>query len=318
MISFVSIVIPTQNRSTLLMAALRSLLSQSYREWEALVVDDDSSDGTADHVAAFTSKDPRIRYFRQERGGVSKARNLALQKAVGQYIAFLDDDDEYLPDKLAVQVNYLNSRPEIGFIYGQTEIIDKDGKFLYLDPKVPVYNYRELFERSAIRIQTVMCRRECFDKAGLFDEALTIGEDYDLWLRMARHFKFAFIEKPLVRMRFHGQNTCNNYISLFSQRIKLLKKVKAEAEFGITFWFRQRRIAENYYRLGRLYRDEKKYLKAARYFAMACCSYPVIGVIMAELNPSFRNVFRFSLIKPYFAILYCLWRAITTPIKGSE
>jgi len=136
----VTVIIPTFNRSVLLNTSVHSIQLQTCRDWELIIADDGSSDDTEKLIGDMVCHDNRIRYFRLDHSGVSKARNEALVQARGAYIAFLDDDDEYLPDKLAIQADYLNTHPDIGFVYGQIEIVDGQGKYLYTDPKQPVFD----------------------------------------------------------------------------------------------------------------------------------------------------------------------------------
>ena len=303
----VSVIIPTHNRASMLREAIESVRGQTYRDWELIVVDDGSADHTKTMVADLIGQEARIRYIWKPQGGVSTARNAGIRAARGWYVAFLDDDDLLLPDWLAVQVEYLERHPEIGFVYGEVEILNKDGIVTAIEPERPITSFVELFERGGIRIQSVLCRTDIVQRLGGFDEQLTISEDYDLWLRLAAVTRFGFVPRPVVRYRVHGANACNDGIRIYRERAIALKKVTLDHSRGITFWRKQRRIGINEYRLARLYRDQAKYVDAARHFWLAVLSYPLVGVEMAEPTPRGWRRFWF-LVKPLLAILACTKR----------
>lgn len=302
----VSIIIPTFNRAHYIGDAINSILAQTYSSWELLIVDNGSTDNTEAVVRSFEKTDSRVHYIREDRKGVSRARNTALERALGRYIAFLDDDDLYLPEKLKIQKEYLDAHPKVDFVYGQIEIINTRGELLWVDPKKPVLTFTDLFEESGIRIQSVMCRKSCFDSLGGFDETLTMGEDYDLWLRIAAKHRFEYLAVPFVRMRFHDTNTCNVPIPLYAQRDRLLKRVPVNPSLGITAAVKRRRLALNRYRLARLYKEDGLYFNAAGAFFFSFLQYPYIGLIAAEKPPVFAGVFSFPFVKPLFAVCFCL------------
>ncbi len=298
----VSVILPTYNRAAMLAEAIASVRAQTFADWELIVVDDGSTDETEATVRALTREEPRLRYLRQPQGGVSKARNAGIKATQGRYVAFLDDDDMYLPEKLALQVAHLTQRPGVGFVYGQNEWVTREGKSLGVHPQQPAGNLRELFEHCAVTLQTVLCRRGLLTQAGGFDESLSIGEDYDLWLRLARLTKFEFMPRVLVRYRVHGANTCNDSIRLYEQRVIVLKRVSLDPARGITTGLKRRRLAINEYRLARLYRQQPDCLRAARHFVAALRYDPLVGVRMADPRPSGLDGVWVAL-KPYLAVI---------------
>src|SRR2546422_627426 len=180
----VSVVIPVYNGEQYLADAIQSVLDQTYPNFEAIVVDDGSTDGSA---AVAKRVGEAIRYVHQANGGVSKARNTGIAAARGTYLAFLDQDDLWLPDKLAAQVAYLDSHPEIGAVYCQCEV--KGNGWLHSD----LY-YAEPVKDDLVGVMsgpcllmtTTMFRRELLQKIGGFSEAIigAGGEDMDLTLRL--------------------------------------------------------------------------------------------------------------------------------------
>jgi len=198
----VSVIIPTHNRSALLQRAMASVLCQTFRDLELVVVDDASSDDTSEIVAKFG--DSRVKYIRQATNhGPSIARNTGISHSSGQYIAFLDDDDEWMPEKLQRQLPRLDSSPrKVGVLYTTSLAVDgRSGKCLSrYTAKVKGDVLESMLLHGAVApTSTFLCRRECFDKVGLFDPSLSYGEDFDMWLRIARDFEFDYIDEPLVR-----------------------------------------------------------------------------------------------------------------------
>ena len=203
----VSVVIPTRNRELLLPNAIRSVLAQTFRGLEVLVVDDASEDGTREVVAGLS--DGRVRYLRREsRQGGSAARNAGIRASRGEFVAFLDDDDEWLPDKLELQLALFAADPELGVVYSSYLVVDRESGRV-VGRKVAERRgdlSRDLLVRNVIgNTSSVVARRSCFETAGLFDEQLPSFEDYDLWLRLSTRFRFDFVERDLAKYYVHGR-----------------------------------------------------------------------------------------------------------------
>lgn len=193
----VSVIIPTYNRWPRLAAAVRSVLAQSYRDFELIVVDDGSTDDSAAQLAQFASK---LRYCHQAQCGVSAARNLGVSQSRGRLIAFLDSDDLWEPDKLKVQVDFMESSPLVQICQTE-EIWLRNGvrvnpKLKHRKPSGDIFV--QSVELCLVSPSAVMLSRELFDQIGGFDESLPVCEDYDLWLRIARDHPVALIGQPLV------------------------------------------------------------------------------------------------------------------------
>ena len=182
----VSVIIPTFNRSWYLSQAISSVLEQSFTDFEILVVDDGSTDSTGKMVVGFG--DPRIRYIHQESSGRSAARNHGLNQAHGEYIAFLDDDDLYLPHKLAVQTSYLDGHKEIGLVGGGADVIDVDGSLLRVRESWKEQSQLSLpacLYACPLLTCSVLFRRFCLDTLDhWFDTAIDRAEDTDFWIRL--------------------------------------------------------------------------------------------------------------------------------------
>jgi glycosyltransferase involved in cell wall biosynthesis len=193
----VSIIIPTYNRILSLRKAVDSVFAQSYRKFELLVVDDGSEDGTADML----KKDyPEIAYIRQENRGPAAARNTGVQNSKGELIAFLDSDDWFSENKLAIQVDAMQRNPSYTVSH-TNEIWFRNGKILNqkLRHKKNSGNiFVQSLELCAVSMSTVMLRRDIFDRYGLFDEDLPCCEDYDFWLRISADEEFLLVDEPLT------------------------------------------------------------------------------------------------------------------------
>ena len=197
----VSVIIPVFNRAHLLGRTLDSVVAQSFEDFEVLVVDDGSDDDPAAVVESY--QDPRLHYKRQpENKGVAAARNRGLREAKGEFIAFLDDDDEWFPDKLALQVDLLqHSSPDVGLVYTGVETVSDAGKITRQVPSARGDLYPELLVRNVFHGggSNIMIRRNVIARVGYFDESLPAIEDYDYWLRITRWYRAEVISTPLIR-----------------------------------------------------------------------------------------------------------------------
>jgi len=267
----VSVVIPTHNRAEFVKAAIQSVLNQTYQDFEIIVVDDASKDATAEAVNSF--QDGRIQYVRHETNkGEAGARNTGVMNAIGQFVAFLDDDDEWLPEKLEKQVNlFRGSSPIIGVVYtGVIEIEASTGRII--GQRIPVKRgdiFKDLATNNWIGApSSVLLKRECFNKVGLFDENIDYGLDYDMWIRISKKFHFEYIEEPLVKYHVHENKLSTKYAHMISGY---------EAQFrknGSLFALDSKAYSQYYSDLGVLYGCTGNIAKARGAFVKAIRIYP--------------------------------------------
>ena len=196
----VSVIIPTFNRWPLVGEAVESVLAQSFIDHELLVVDDGSADDTAKHLGRFGS---RLKLFITPRKGVSAARNFAVDRSSGRYLAFLDSDDLWRPAKLACQTAFMERHPECQICQTE-EIWIRNGarvnpKAVHRKPTGDIF--AQSLDRCLVSPSAVMLTRLLFDRFGGFDESLPVCEDYDLWLRIAVEHQVPLIPEPLVIKR---------------------------------------------------------------------------------------------------------------------
>ncbi len=193
----VSVVIPTYNRLPKVKDAIDSVLSQTYRDFEFWVVDDGSTDGTGEALRVFGNK---IKYISQDNRGASAARNLGARVSRGKYLAFLDSDDLWEPEKLEIQVKCMEENPQFPLCYTD-EIWIRKG--IRVNPKKRHGKYSGwIFEKCLplciISPSSALMRRALFEETGGFDETLPVCEDYDFWLRVTCRYPVLFIDQKLI------------------------------------------------------------------------------------------------------------------------
>lgn len=196
----VSVIIPTYNSAPLISKAINSVLNQTYQDFEIIIIDDGSTDNTAEVIETF--KDSRIKYIKQENAGPAQARNNGIQSAKGEYIAFLDADDTWTPDKLELQLEAFKTYPDVSMVYSGLEIRNFDETYSYTDSFRNFDNnlklLRYLFFHHVAIMPAVMIKKSILDEVGHFNPELYTGEDWDLWLRLANKSNFHYIDKSLV------------------------------------------------------------------------------------------------------------------------
>jgi glycosyltransferase involved in cell wall biosynthesis len=230
----ISVIIPTHNRAALLPIALKSVLSQTFSDFEILVVDDASSDGTDELRHQF--HDPRIHWFRHDtvRGGAA-ARNTGIVHSRGEYIAFLDDDDEWFPEKLDRQMAVMQkSGPEVAAVYTGYLIVDRASGRVR-GRKVPSRRgnlHSALLRSNPIGgTSSMLLKRACLDKVGLFDESLPSFQDRDLWIRISREFHFDYVQEPQFNSFDHPTRVWTNLDALLRGLEIMLEKYGSSPAF---------------------------------------------------------------------------------------
>jgi glycosyltransferase involved in cell wall biosynthesis len=223
----VSIVIPTYNRARSIGHSIKSVLNQTYQDFEVIIVDDGSTDNTKEVVGNFN--DERVRYIRHEENkGEAAARNTGIKFAGGKYIAFQDSDDEWLPEKLAKQIElFKDVSPHIGVVY--TGFLKKENSEKTYIPFCWVRQkegdiHKELLKGNFIGSPVVLIRKECFKKAGVFDERLRNLVDWEMWIRISKHYHFKCIDEPLVVAHYHSDNISDDKSSLIEALELVLEK----------------------------------------------------------------------------------------------
>jgi len=218
----ISVIVPAYNAAATLQQALDSVWAQHYPRLELLLVDDGSTDATLALVQQARAAGHPVRLWQQARQGPASARNLALQHAQGELIAFLDADDVWLPGKLQAQVAYLQAHPEVDVVFGPFERWEAQPDGQFVKPPTSAISastappaglprlaqpsgslYADLLLDSVVHIITALVRREVFLRVGGFDASLRTGSDYDFWLRASRYCRIDQLDQTVAWYRIH-------------------------------------------------------------------------------------------------------------------
>ncbi len=226
----VTVIVPTYNRAGIIGETVASILGQTWREIELLVVADGCTDDTAGVVESFN--DARARVISQPgSGGPAAPRNNAAAVARGKYIAFCDDDDLWEPDKLRLQIELMEREPDIALSYTRGVNFGAEGELP--SDALPIWpsrnHYRALLYRNFIVNTSVVVRRDVLLATGKFDESVAArgSEDYKMWLQIARRHRIAGLDAPLYRYRIHGTNLMGARSIATLRSIRVLQDLKA-------------------------------------------------------------------------------------------
>jgi glycosyltransferase involved in cell wall biosynthesis len=262
----VSVVIPTYNYARYVPEAVDSVLAQSFEELEVIVVDDGSTDQTAEILRSFGEQ---IRNIRQEHRGLSAARNTGIRAARGQYVAFLDSDDLWLPEKVSLQIARLDAEPEVGLVYCETLLFDDSAlatPTLHSDwashPSGRILPW--LVRQNVIPSPTPIVRRELFERVGLFDETLSACEDWDMWIRIGRVCEIAYVNQVLAKYRRHRENMSLDSERLMTNGLRVLEKAFAGPDLSQLHGLRRPVLSRWYADFGLTQFYEGRYKQARR------------------------------------------------------
>lgn len=246
----VSVVIPTHNRRELLRSALESVYKQTYSRFEVIVVDDCSTDGTTELLRQ-EAEQGRLRFHRNAKSlGGAGSRNVGIGLAKGELVAFLDDDDEWLPEKLAQQVP-LFSDPEVGLVYCGVELVFPELGIRYdTNPRVRGYCFEEMIIENRVGGTCgVMLRADVFD-SHRFDPEMPARQDYDLWLRVSRGWKIDGVQAPLLRAYSRNIKRITSDISNYERAVEAINLKHQDYIARLPEGRRRLRSSEQYFFLG--------------------------------------------------------------------
>ena len=219
----ISVVIPSYNRKEFLKRSIDSAINQTKKPFEIIVVDDGSTDGTETMIK---SDYDFVKFIKQKNKGVSAARNIGIEVSIGEWICFLDSDDEWKKDKLEKQINAMKSNPGYKFFHSN-EIWIKNGLRINQKKKHKKYGgdiFDKCLDMCRISPSSVMINKTVFDEVGNFNEDLVVCEDYELWLRICDKYRVFFIDEPLI-IKYGGHQGQLSYSieSIENHRIKALE-----------------------------------------------------------------------------------------------
>jgi len=297
----VSVVIPAYNCEKFIATAIESVLSQTYGDYEIIVVNDGSTDKTDEVISRYASK---IKKIYQPNKGPANARNAGIVSASGEYIAFLDADDAWLPEKLEMQMAVFERNHNLGIMCSDTYVVDS-GHFDKCDHSTRRYFqmwppsrgdvFIKLFSQNFVATSTVIARKACFDKIGLFNPGLSPIEDYDRWLRISLLHELDFVDVPLSKHRDHVGIFRKNPILTLTNIINTYSGIgrdhpEAAGTLGKIFY---RVIARFHISLGERYLFMGDLKNALRNFSIAIKMTKSYGTVLCIL---------FSLLRDYPAV----------------
>jgi len=223
-----SVIIPTYNRAHIIGQALDSVISQSCQDFEILVIDDGSTDDTPKVLQQYSH---RIRYFKQPNSGPAAARNRGTIESRGEYIAFLDSDDQWYPDKLAKMDKAIGAHPDMGLYYSDFRVVNKQHNYTrdIHSRHIVGSGYHQLLLGDFIGTSTVVVKRYCFEVCGPFYGPLFCSEDYDMWIRIAKQFPIVHVPAVLVEYIFQSSGSLlASPRTLGSQRVVIERALEAD------------------------------------------------------------------------------------------
>jgi glycosyltransferase involved in cell wall biosynthesis len=247
----VDVIIPAYNAEKYLATALDSVLAQSFEDWRIVLVDDGSSDATAAVVAPYVERlGSRISFIQQPNLGVSAARNTAIRNSSGEFLALLDADDVWLPDRLLESLKSFDGRPQIGLTYGFNTRIGPDGTVIdtfdrrqrHGEGWIAPYLYMRRIDLPA---PTITFRRQCIEEVGVFDETLRVTEDRDLWLRIASRYQVALVPKVLALYRTSPDSATTDPDRMLRSQLQFIEKHYGSPGCG---WLARRAALSQIYR----------------------------------------------------------------------
>lgn len=280
----VSAIIPCYNREDFIAETVRSVLEQSYREIELIVVDDGSTDGSRAVLEGFGERLTLLEHPGRENRGQSAAINLGLRHATGRYVAILDSDDLWMPHKIEQQVAFLEAHPNIGLVYGNGTAIDEKGRQLYViyGPGHEERNEpaRVLMDCYFLVPNNSLVRREVFDRVGGFDESLRAAQDHDMAIRIAEATRIAYVDERWFSYRRHAESISRRRAGLrWRNGFRIVAKAATRNVYDAATLRKRRGVL--HFRLGQCYLEARNPPAALWHFMLAFVCDPgrALGVV---------------------------------------
>lgn len=290
----VDIIIPAYNAAKYLPAAIESVIAQTFDDWRILLIDDGSTDNTAETVAPFISRlGPKFLYIHQPNAGLPAARNTAIRNSDAEFLALLDADDVWLPCRLSESLKCFEDRPQVGLAYGFNDRIDTEGNLIdtfdrrqrHGEGRIARYIY---MRRVDLPCPTITFRRSAVDQVGLFDETLRATEDRDLWFRIALHYEVALAPTVIAHYRTSPGSMSTDPQRMLTAQLQFIEKHYGAPGCGKIV----RRIA-----LARVYRQHAEALTLRRRRWAALKSL-LRSLLFYPLDTGNLRVFAYLLLRP--------------------
>jgi glycosyltransferase involved in cell wall biosynthesis len=271
----VSIIVPTYNSSAYIYETIDSLLAQTFKDYEIIIVDDGSTDDTQEKLKIYGDK---IKYIYQSNQGPSVARNNGITLAVGKYIAFLDSDDLWLSEKLELQVNFMENNPDYGLVSCDA-LAFKDNQIIVQSmskerPLKSGWVLEDLLKENFLNTNNVLIRRDVFNTLGMFDINIVFSEDYEMWLRIAEKYMIGYVDLILTKYRLHSTNRSEvNKEKQYESHSKIVQKYIERNRSDIN---KRNVLSYMHYKRAYNYFYEESYLKSSKYFGLSIIYNPFV------------------------------------------
>ncbi|MCS3904319.1 glycosyltransferase involved in cell wall biosynthesis [Methylohalomonas lacus] len=283
----ISVIIPAYNRGRYIRQTVESVLNQTYTNMELIVIDDGSTDDSRDILEGYGDRITLLEHDGRQNRGQSASINLGLDRASGEYLAILDSDDYWEPNKIESQVEYLEQHPEIGLVYGNGTAVSGNGEFLY-----NIYPPTHLEENKPEKVllncyfslpSNALMRMGLLRKAGYFDETLRAGQDHDMAVRIAEVARLAYIDEHLFHYRRHGESISKSNkgaVSRWNNGFVILEKARKRYPYPPAVI--RKRKAVLYFRLFQCACENQPGLRALRNLLLAGLNDPAraLGVLL--------------------------------------
>ncbi len=315
MLPKVSVNICCYNSEKFIKETIQSVLDQTYKEFEIIIIDDGSKDKTGEIVKSI--KDSRVKYYYQDNMGLSASRNRALEMSKGEYVALLDHDDIWEPEKLEKQVALIDSNKNLGLVFSDSYIIDKNGKikgtFFELNRPARGQVTKELINADFIPCLTAVMRKSYMEKVGNFKNELKIAEEYDYFLRLSLISDFDYVNAPLAKYRLHQGNASKDIIRMHMEEIVCLSEISKSVNDAAIMQNIEKRIKKTFMIIGLniavcSYKEKiERWNDAINVFVNIDSVFNKIGFLLLLLFPSYLNIFlkkMFKFIKILFNIKF--------------
>lgn len=274
----ISVIIPTYNRANYIKRALESVINQTYKNVEVIVVDDNSSDNTEEIVKNYSNKHNFIKYIKHDKNkGGSAARNTGVENSSGDFIAFLDSDDEWVETKLEKCIKIFNSNQDVDLIYSDIYLVNELTNKEVIDKKELWDDYYfGLLQRNIIGgTSSIVIRRSVFEQVGGFKVGLPSCQDWDFYLEIAKEHKIYLINEPLTKYYIHPNSISGNIDRVIEGHLHILKKVNSIIYDENKYTDKKNIIiSEQYFTIAYLYTNFKNFKKAKEYYFKALRENP--------------------------------------------
>lgn len=293
----VDVIIPAYNAAHFLPSAIESVMAQTFPDWRILLVDDGSRDNTAEIIAPYQQRlGDKLKYIHQENAGLPAARNTAIRHSTADFLALLDADDVWLPQRLELSLEKFKDRPDVGLVYGFNARIDPAGKVIdtfakrnrHAEGWVAPYIYMRTLD---LNCPTVTFRRSSVEEVGLFDETMRATEDRDLWVRIALRYKVALVPEVIAHYRVSPNAMTTDTDRMLTAQLRFVEKHFGSPGCGriarrvaLSWMYRQR--AETLARKGRMREAVADAFKACVYYPFRMNNLrSALSILLRSLRP---------------------------------